>query len=255
MKKRLDQVLLERGFVQSKQKAQALIMSGAVFIENHKEEKAGKLVASDANLRIVPQEYPYVSRGGLKLEHALKDFQFSPKNLTALDVGASTGGFTHCLLEHGAKRVFALDVGYGQLAWQMRQDPRVVVIERTNIRYFEPAHLQDSIQLVVIDVSFISLQLVFPKVSALLEEGGHVIALVKPQFEAGRQEVGKGGTVKSQETHQRVCQQTIQSACDSDLECLASTESPVRGKKSNNQEFLMLFQKKEKRMIHTIESY
>lgn len=195
-KVRLDRLLADRGLVDSREKGQALIIAGSVLVDGRKIEKAGTLLPPDADVRIVGQQMPYVSRGGLKLEAALREFAVDVGGRTALDVGASTGGFTDCLLQHGAGRVFAVDVGYGQLAWKLRQDPRVVVIERANIRELDPARVPVPADIAVIDVSFISLEKVLPAITSFLAPETELIALIKPQFEVGRAHVGKGGIVR-----------------------------------------------------------
>ena len=197
-KLRLDRLLVDRGLVESRERGQALILAGQILVNGQKQDKAGALVPEDAELRILGETLPYVSRGGLKLEAALREFRIDPKGKTALDVGASTGGFTDCLLQHGAIKVYAVDVGYGQMAWKLRQDPRVVLIERTNIREIAPSLIQEPVDLIVIDVSFISLEKVVPPVLPLLAKNGSLTALIKPQFEVGREQVGKGGIVRDE---------------------------------------------------------
>lgn len=197
-KVRLDRLLADRNLVETRERGQALILAGQVLVNGQKQVKAGALVPEDADIRILGEVLPYVSRGGLKLEAALKEFRVSPEGKTALDVGASTGGFTDCLLQHGAARVFAVDVGYGQMAWKIRQDSRVVVIERTHIRELDQSLIPDPVDLAVIDVSFISLEKVIPAVIKFLKPGGELIALIKPQFEVGREMVGKGGIVRDE---------------------------------------------------------
>lgn len=190
-KERLDLLLVEKGLCESRSRAQAVIMSGEVYVNGQKSDKPGTPTDVEAEIEVRGNACPYVSRGGLKLEKALRDFGVSPAGLTCLDSGASTGGFTDCLLQNGAKKVFAIDVGYGQLAWSIRTDPRVVCMERTNIRYVTPEQLGEPVQLAVIDVSFISLRIVLPAVKALLSENGQIVCLIKPQFEAGKENVGK----------------------------------------------------------------
>ena len=185
-KERLDVLLVEKGLCESRSRAQAVIMSGEVYVNGQKSDKPGTPTDVEAEIEIRGNACPYVSRGGLKLEKALRDFGVDPTGLTCLDSGASTGGFTDCLLQNGAKQVFAIDVGYGQLAWSIRTDPRVVCMERTNIRYVTPEQLGTPVQLAVIDVSFISLRIVLPAVKALLSADGQIICLIKPQFEAGK---------------------------------------------------------------------
>jgi 23S rRNA (cytidine1920-2'-O)/16S rRNA (cytidine1409-2'-O)-methyltransferase len=197
-KLRLDRILVARGLSESRERAQAMILAGQVLVNGQKQDKAGALVPEDAEIRILGETLPYVSRGGLKLEAALKEFHVPVQGKTALDVGASTGGFTDCLLQHGAQKVYAVDVGYGQMAWKLRQDPRVVVIERVNIREMARAVVPEPVDLAVIDVSFISLEKVIPPVQMFLKPDAAIIALIKPQFEVGREHVGKGGIVRDE---------------------------------------------------------
>jgi 23S rRNA (cytidine1920-2'-O)/16S rRNA (cytidine1409-2'-O)-methyltransferase len=242
-KQRLDLLLVEQGLVESREQARRLIMAGDVLVDEQPVDKPGKPVATDSVLRVraLPQ---YVSRGGLKLAAALDDFQLKVAGLTAVDVGASTGGFTDCLLQHGAARVYAVDVGYGQLAWKLRQDSRVVVLERTNIRYLTA--LPDGVlaDLAVIDASFIGLRQVLPPTLGLLQGAGQVIALIKPQFEAGKEGVGKGGVVRSAEVHRRVLNETIALAEALDLTVAGLTVSPAPGP-AGNVEFLIWLRRSE----------
>ena len=200
-KKRLDVLLFEKGMVPSRERAKAIIMSGIVYVNNQKADKAGMSIPEDAEIEIRGKTNSFVSRGGLKIEKALTYFQIDPKDLCAMDIGASTGGFTDCLLTRGARKVYSIDVGYGQLAWKLRQDPRVVCMERTNIRKVTPDMLEDVPEFAVIDVSFISLKLVLPVVAQLLNEHGRIACLIKPQFEAGKGKVGKKGVVREPEIH------------------------------------------------------
>ncbi len=244
-KQRLDLLLVERQLAPTREKAQALVLAGQVIVNGEKASKAGKTVATSAELRVLGKDHPYVSRGGVKLESALNAFDFSPKDLVALDVGASTGGFTHCLLLHGAQHIFAVDVGYGQLAWELRQSEQVTSLERTNIRKLEYEQLGTLVDLVVIDASFISLKLIFPAIWRFLKSGGHVMALVKPQFEAGKTDVGKRGHVSSVEVHERVQEEVTAAAQHQGFHVLQWTESAIHGKKSGNKEFFVLLQKPE----------
>ncbi len=236
-RKRLDVLLVEREMVPSRAKAQALIMAGEVSSEGLALTKAGALVAVDAPISI-REKPPFVGRGGLKLAHALEEFGVNPKGMTALDVGASTGGFTDCLLQGGARRVYALDVGRGQLDYGLRQDPRVVVMERVNAHY--PFELPEKVGVVTVDVSFISLTQVLPNVLPHLKEGGCVVALVKPQFEARRREVGKGGVVRDPLIHARVLGRVIRWATDAGLRLRGITPSPILGAAGNREFFLHL---------------
>jgi 23S rRNA (cytidine1920-2'-O)/16S rRNA (cytidine1409-2'-O)-methyltransferase len=236
-KRRLDGLLIDRGLVASRQQAQGLIMAGQVLVNEQMVDKPGKQVPDDAEVKI-RQGLPYVSRGGLKLEHALERFGVDVHGLVVADVGASTGGFTDCLLQRGACLVYAIDVGYGQLAWRLRQDPRVVVLDRTNVRYLKG--LPDSIDLATVDVSFISLEMVLPAIMDLLRPRGEVIALIKPQFEAGRGQVGKGGVVKDREVHRRVLERVTSLALDRGLQILGLTPSPLKGPAGNLEFFTHL---------------
>ena len=236
---RLDLLLVERGLADSRERAKRIIMAGDVTVDGHAEDKPGKSVPDDATIK-VRAPLPYVSRGGNKLAAALAAFPLDARDLVALDVGASTGGFTDCLLQHGAARVYAVDVGYGQLAWKLQIDPRVVVLDRTNIRHLRQLPEGVLADLAVIDASFISLSLVLPATLGLLRPNGQVIALIKPQFEAGRKSVGKGGVVRDAAVHQRVLEETVSRAVSFGL-CLAGLiASPVLGP-AGNVEFLAWF--------------
>ena len=237
-KERLDKLLVDRGVVQSRERARALIMAGQVVVNDHLVDKAGARIPVDAEIRLKGEDIPYVSRGGLKLARALDEFSIDVTGLVAIDVGASTGGFTDCLLQRGARKVFAVDVGYGQLAWKLRQDPRVVNLEKTNIRYLEPAVLGESPDLAVIDASFISLEKVLPPTLRLVRPGGAVVALIKPQFEVGRGEVGKGGVVRDEGKHREVVANVVALAESLGLTVRGVTESPILGPKGN-REFLV----------------
>jgi 23S rRNA (cytidine1920-2'-O)/16S rRNA (cytidine1409-2'-O)-methyltransferase len=234
MKRRLDVLLVEKGLTESREKAQALILAGKVLVEGKTVSKPGAFVHPEANIE-VKEGLPYVSRGGLKLEFALKTFGVDPSGKVAIDVGASTGGFTDCLLQHGASKVYAVDVGYGQLAWKLRQDPRVVILERTNIRYL--TSLPELVDLATIDVSFISLRLVLPPVLNLLKPKAEVVALIKPQFEAGREKVGKKGVVRDPQVHREVLESLVDFAQDLGLSTLGLTVSPLLGPEGNVEFF------------------
>jgi 23S rRNA (cytidine1920-2'-O)/16S rRNA (cytidine1409-2'-O)-methyltransferase len=207
-KTRLDRLMVDRGLAPTREKAKALIMAGVVVVGEERIDKAGALVSPDAGIRIKGEGNPYVSRGGLKLEGALRIFGIDVTGMAALDIGASTGGFTDCLLQRGARKVYAIDVGYGQIDWKLRTDNRVVLFEKTNIRYFSGEGIEDAIELAVIDVSFISLKLVLPVALGLTATGGSILALIKPQFEAGRGEVGKG-VVRDPAVHRRVVEEIV----------------------------------------------
>ena len=240
-KQRLDKILLERDLVPTIEKARALIMAGQVVVDDHTFDKAGQLVAIDAEIRLKGETIPYVSRGGLKLRRALDEFGVDVTGLVAVDVGSSTGGFTDCLLQAGAVKVFAVDVGYSQLAWKLQQDPRVVSMERTNIRTVTPDRLDELPELAVIDASFIALAKVLPATVGLLKPGGRIIALIKPQFEVGKGEVGQGGIVRDPAAHEKVIEDVRQSALDMGLTVTGLCESPITGA-DGNREFLMLLQ-------------
>jgi len=239
-KERLDKLLIKRGLVNSRKRAQALIMAGKVLVDGKRIEKAGTFVSCEGNLLLREKDSPYVSRGGLKLEKALEVFKVEVKGKTCLDVGASTGGFTDCLIKKGAKKVYAIDVGYGQLAWSLKQDPRVVSLERRNIRYLSPEDIGELVDLAVVDTSFISLKMVLPKVKKLIKEDGGIIALIKPQFEVGKGKVGKGGVVKDEKDHMMVVEDISRFASNSGLKDLGVTESPLRGPKGNKEFFIHL---------------
>ncbi len=232
-KERLDVLLVSLGLAESRAKAQATIMAGEVYVNGQKADKSGMEIDITANVEVRGSACPYVSRGGLKLEKALRNFGVAPTGYVCSDSGASTGGFTDCLLQQGASKVFAIDVGYGQLAWKIRNDPRVVVMERTNIRYVTPEDLGEPLDLSVIDVSFISLGLVLPVVKTLLKPTGQVLCLIKPQFEAGKDKVGKKGVVRDPAVHEEVLQNFISLAKSLDFTIRNLTFSPVKGPEGN----------------------
>jgi 23S rRNA (cytidine1920-2'-O)/16S rRNA (cytidine1409-2'-O)-methyltransferase len=234
-KLRLDVLLVQRGLVETRQRAQALILAGDVQVNGNVVDKAGTLVAEDATITL-RAPLPYVSRGGFKLAHALAVFGIDPRDKICADIGASTGGFTDCLLQRGAARVYAIDVGYGQLAWQLRNDPRVVVMDRVNIRHVET--LPELIDLMTIDVSFLSLLFVFPVAKRLLQSQGQVIALIKPQFEAGRAQVGKGGIVRDPHVHREVIEKIVHYAMVEEWRVRGIARSPIQGA-DGNVEFLV----------------
>jgi len=243
-KQRLDLLLVERELVPSREQARRLILAGEVFVDEQRVDKAGRLVPVEANLRLRTRPR-YVSRGGLKLEAALDAFAIDPSGLTALDVGASTGGFTDCLLQRGARRVYAVDVGYGQLAWKLRSDERVVVIERTNIRYLQALPNGVLADLAVIDASFIGLELVLPPSLRLLTPAGQIVALIKPQFEAGPDDVGKGGVVRDAAVHRRVLDEIMALAQRLGVWVAGLTVSPAPGP-AGNIEFLIWLDRQER---------
>ena len=238
VKIRLDRLLVAHGFVKSRERGHALILAGQVLVNGQKQDKAGALVPEDAGIRILGEVLPYVSRGGLKLEGALKGFKISVEGKTALDVGASTGGFTDCLLQHGAKKVYAVDVGYGQLAWKLRQDPRVITIERVNIRDIASSLTPEPIDIAVIDVSFISLEKVIPSILKFLKPDSEIIALIKPQFEVGREQVGKGGIVRDEAARSAAVDRVTDFIRGSGFEVKGVIPSPITGQEGN-VEFLI----------------
>ena len=233
IKKRLDVLLVEQGYVDSRTKAQAIIMSGMVYVDGQKVDKAGMSFEENVVLEVRGASCPYVSRGGLKLEKALRDFGVNPEGYVCSDSGASTGGFTDCLLQQGASKVFAIDVGYGQLDWKIRSDPRVVVMERTNVRYVTPEQLGEPLDLSVVDVSFISLKIVLPVIKTFLKPTGQVLCLIKPQFEAGKDKVGKKGVVREPKTHIEVLDSFVELARSLNFNILGLTFSPVKGPEGN----------------------
>jgi len=235
---RLDKLLVDRGLAPSRDRAQALIMAAKVLVNDARITKAGQKVPEDSSIRLEGEDIPYVSRGGLKLEHGLRFFETDVRGLVAMDVGASTGGFTDCLLQNGARRVYAVDVGYGQLAWKLRQDARVIVLERQNIRTLPDHLIPEPVQIVTIDASFISLRLVLPAVKHFLARSARLIALIKPQFEAGRAHVGKGGVVRDPVVHESVCQGISELFREEGFTVAGVTPSPILGPKGN-REFLL----------------
>ncbi len=237
---RLDQVLVERGLAPSRTRAQALVLAGVVRVDGKRADKAGAAVAEDAAVEVVAADHPWVSRGGVKLAGALDAFGLDPAGRSCLDVGASTGGFTHVLLERGATRVVALDVGRGQLDWSLRTDARVVVMEGVNARFLQPGDVPGPFQLITVDVSFISLRLVLPALAPLLASDGDLVALVKPQFEAGRGQVGKGGVVRDPEVREASIAAVIEAAAAEGLTCAGRVASSLPGPKGNVEELVHL---------------
>jgi len=243
MKKRLDRLLVEKELAPTREKAQAFIMAGKVKVDGLRIEKSGRMVNDFSHLEVVGLGHPYVGRGGIKLRSAIDSFGIITNEIVAIDVGASTGGFTHCLILGGAEKVFAVDVGYGRLAWELRQDPRVILIERTNFRNIEFERIGEKVDLVAIDVSFISLELIFPKTLEFLKPGGFILALVKPQFEAGVAEVGRRGKVSNVSLQKKIIESLIIFAQELGFEFLGQTKSSLVGKKSGNEEFFLWLQK------------
>ncbi len=239
-RERLDKLLVARGLAASREEARRRILAGEVLVDDRPFAKAGSLIVANAPIRLKGKPLPYVSRGGVKLQGALDYFPIRVEGKVALDVGASTGGFTDCLLAFGARRVFAVDVGYGQLDWKLRNDPRVAVLEKTNIRHLDAGRLPEPPELATIDASFISLRLILPAVRDLLAPRGEIVALIKPQFEVGKGKVGKGGVVRRSEEHERVIEEIRQAALALGLEILGVTESPLQGPKGNREFFIYL---------------
>jgi 23S rRNA (cytidine1920-2'-O)/16S rRNA (cytidine1409-2'-O)-methyltransferase len=238
MKVRIDQLLYKRALTESREKARALILEGKVIVNGQKIEKPGTMVNQNAEITICGETLPYVSRGGLKLEKALKEFSIDVKDKVAMDVGASTGGFTDCLIQHGAKKVYSVDVGYGQLAWKLRTDPRVVPIEKTNIRYMPKEKIPVEVDIVTVDVSFISLRLVIPKILEFLKTDGEIIALIKPQFEAGKGEVPRGGVIKDAEKREKIIREMRDFFESLGLKVIGITQSPIPGQRGNIEYFI-----------------
>ena len=233
MKDRLDILLVKRGLAESREKAKAIIMSGIVYVDGQKEDKAGQTFAEEVDIEVRGNTLKYVSRGGLKLEKAMECFDVSVENKVCMDIGASSGGFTDCMLQNGAIKVYAVDVGHGQLAWKLRNDERVVVMEKTNIRYVKPEDIGEEIDFASIDVSFISLSKVLPAAFNLLKENGEIVALIKPQFEAGREKVGKKGVVREKSTHIEVIENCFEYARENNFSVEELEFSPVKGPEGN----------------------
>ncbi|MGN0140974.1 MAG: TlyA family RNA methyltransferase [Roseburia sp.] len=244
MKERLDVLLVNRGLAPSREKAKAMIMEGNVFVENEREDKAGASIDTEASIEVRGNTLKYVSRGGLKLEKAMSHFGIRLDGKICMDIGASTGGFTDCMLQNGAKKVYAVDVGYGQFAWKLRQDERVVCMEKTNIRYVKPEDIADRLDFASVDVSFISLTKVLEPARELLNEGGEMVCLIKPQFEAGREKVGKKGVVREKSVHEEVIEKVIAFAQSHGFSILNLEYSPIKGPEGNI-EYLVHIRKDE----------
>lgn len=240
MKKRLDVMLFERGLADSREKAKRLIMAGIVYVDNNKEDKAGSTFDEEAVIEVRGKTLKYVSRGGLKLEKAMDVYGIRLDGMVCMDVGASTGGFTDCMLQNGAVKVYSVDVGHGQLDWKLRNDPRVVCMEKTNIRYVEPEHIDDVLDFASIDVSFISLTKVLGPVRNLLKDGGEVVCLIKPQFEAGREKVGKKGVVRDKSVHREVIKMVADFALSIGFSVKGLDFSPVKGPEGNIEYLLYI---------------
>lgn len=254
MKIRLDQYLVQNGLVQSRERAKALIMAGVVFVNQQKVDKAGEMIKEDAVVEVRGHDIGYVSRGGLKLEKAMKCFPLTPNGKVCMDIGASTGGFTDCMLQNGAKKVYAVDVGYGQLDWRLRSDERVVCMERTNARYLTHEQIPDELDFASVDVSFISLKLILPALAGLLKPDGHAVCLVKPQFEAGREKVGKKGVVRDPAVHLEVLEHFLEHAKESHFTVLGLTYSPIRGPEGNIEYLGYLSRAEEEPPVHDLKA-
>lgn len=243
-KERLDILLVEKGIIESREKAKTYIMAGKIFVDGQRVDKAGEKISPSANIEFKGEKIPYVSRGGLKLAKAIKEFNLDLKGKVCMDIGASTGGFTDCMLQNGAAKVFSVDVGYGQFAWKLRTDERVVCMERTNIRYVTLEDIGEALDFASIDVSFISLKTIMPAVIGLLKEDGEVVALIKPQFEAGREKVGKKGVVRDIAVHKEVIYSVIDNLQEHNLKVLNLSYSPIKGPEGNI-EYLVYFTKNQ----------
>lgn len=254
LKDRLDVILVKKGLFQSRERAKAAIMAGVVYVDGQKSDKAGTPISEDAEIFIKENLCPYVSRGGLKLEKAINEFNIELKEAVCMDIGASTGGFTDCMLQRGAQKVYAVDVGYGQLDYKLRINPNVVNMEKVNIRYLDPDEIKEELDFVSIDVSFISLKLVLPVAAPLLRENGSILCLVKPQFEAGKEQVGKKGIVREPEIHEEVIENVIGYAAACGLYPAGLTFSPIKGAKGNI-EYLLLLKKEESESVDAKESF
>lgn len=254
MKKvRLDQLLFDRNLVESRERAKTTIMTGIVYVNGQKADKPGTFVAEDCSIEIRGNALPFVSRGGFKLDKAIKVFNINPENCVCIDCGASTGGFTDVLLQNGAAKVYAVDVGYGQLAWKLRNNPKVINIERTNVRYIDAGLIPEPIDLAVMDVSFISIKLVLPAVKNLLKDGAGFVCLIKPQFEAGREEVGKKGVVHSYQTHVSVCKDIISFCIGIGYSIKGLSYSPIKGPEGNVEFLLYLINKADDSISVSVE--
>lgn len=247
-KKRLDIAVTERGYTESREKAKALIMSGLVYVDGQKADKPGMNISESQKIEVRGEDMPFVSRGGYKLDKAIKSFNIDLKNNICMDIGASTGGFTDCMLQNGAIKVYSVDVGYGQLAWKLRSDQRVINMERTNIRYVEQKDIDDKLDFASIDVSFISLKLVLPVLAKLLKQDGHAVCLIKPQFEAGKGKVGKKGVVREPEIHIEVINNVFEFTLAAGFEIVGLDFSPIKGPQGNI-EYLMYIKLTDKPQI------
>ena len=252
MKERLDVLLVNRGLAPSREKAKAMIMEGNVFVDNQREDKAGSMFPTDCRIEIHGNTLKYVSRGGLKLEKAMTHFDISLENKICMDIGASTGGFTDCMLQNGAQKVYAVDVGYGQFAWKLRCDERVVCMEKTNIRYVTPSDIADRLDFASVDVSFISLTKVLGPARELLKDNGEIICLIKPQFEAGREKVGKKGVVRDQAVHREVIEKVAEYAMELGFSIKNLEFSPIKGPEGNIEYLIYMKKDEEGSMAETV---
>ena len=248
MKKRLDVILFERGLSESREKAKISIMEGLVYVDNQKSDKPGSMHKEDCKIEVRGVKNPYVSRGGLKFEKAVNIFNIDLRDLVTMDIGASTGGFTDCMLKNGCKKVYAVDVGYGQLDWKLRNNPKVVNLERTNIRYIDKSLISDEIDFFSVDVSFISLKLVLPVVHEIIKDGALGVCLIKPQFEAGKEKVGKKGVVRDKKVHREVVENIVNFCVENGFAVLGLDFSPIKGPEGNI-EYLMLVKKSDNTYI------
>ena len=253
MKERLDVLLVQKGLAESREKAKTMIMEGNVFVDGQREDKAGTNFDTEAEIEVRGNTLKYVSRGGLKLEKAMKEFDISLEGMVCMDIGASTGGFTDCMLQNGAVKVYSVDVGYGQFAWKLRNDPRVVCMEKTNIRYVTPEDIADVLDFASVDVSFISLAKVLVPARELLRDGGRMVCLIKPQFEAGREKVGKKGVVREKSTHIEVIEKVTDYAVSIGFEVAALEFSPIKGPEGNI-EYLVHLKKRPEEEARIVES-
>lgn len=254
MKKRLDVLVYEKGFTDSREKAKAIIMSGQVYVDNQKADKCGTSYDENVKIEVRGNTQKYVSRGGLKLEKAIDNFDFDLKDKITMDIGASTGGFTDCMLQNGAKKVYSIDVGYGQLAWKLRTDERVVNLERTNFRYVTDEQIKDKIDFSSVDVSFISLKHILPNLNKFLKDDGSAVCLIKPQFEAGREKVGKKGVVSDPATHLEVCEKVIGLAVENGFSVAGLDFSPIKGPEGNIEYLIYLLKSNEPVVYENVDA-
>ena len=254
MKKRLDILVYEKGFTDSREKAKAIIMSGQVYVDNQKADKCGTSYDENVKIEVRGNTQKYVSRGGLKLEKAIDNFDFDLKDKITMDIGASTGGFTDCMLQNGAKKVYSIDVGYGQLAWKLRTDERVVNLERTNFRYVTDEQIKDKIDFSSVDVSFISLKHILPNLNKFLKDDGSAVCLIKPQFEAGREKVGKKGVVSDPATHLEVCEKVIGFAVENGFSVAGLDFSPIKGPEGNIEYLIYLLKSNEPVVYENVDA-